>query len=274
MLSCFCRIKNTDIDADLEYCKSLSLTDTGQGPKKHTRHFVLSNAANRPSDASSAQKDSLDRQDNYLPPGSFNLLMQHDADWKHLKSSTADILSDVSVAILAPNLSPHSARGVQDLRCIYASSKLIADVSISQAEEYSQLLSDAIHAGDELLDFFLDRAIQALLQSTMKEDRMRKCIVTAPGPLEGMLLELELCRWIPEDNAMQPLSRNVQPALLIRHIRMNHIIKASPDCSRKVTQSLAAGVAGSLPALITLCDLQGQVLYQVRMGKKEKKSLG
>ena len=270
MLSCFSSIKSTDIVADIEPCnkKSLPLTDLGQlSVKKHSRHSFSSNTVTRPSNASSEQTISLDRQEIYLPPRSHALLAQHDSDWRQLKSSsTADIISDdVSVAVLAPSLSSNPARRVRDLRCIYASSNLRELIGISQADEYPRLLIDAIDAGDELLDFFLDRAIQALFQSTMKVDRMRKCIATAPGPLEGILLELELCRWTHEDNTLQPLQgtlANFQPALLIRHIPMNR--KALPDCNKVAPSLLAAGLTETLPALITLCDLQGQtVLYQV-----------
>ena len=262
LLSCFKTFKDNGDVAELS-----SLTDSGPLPvvKRHFPDYrnVSSTTATTVTRASSECAISLDRPEHFFH--SHCSLAQHDTNWSHLRSLTLysfSQLRDVSVAILAPNLSSHPARRVRDLRCIYASSKLIEDAGISQAYEYPRLLIDAIYAGDELLDFFLDRAIQALLQSTMKEDRMRKCIVTAPGPLEGILLELELCRWTPEDNALQPLLRNVQPALLIRHIRINPT-NALPDCSLKMTQALAAGVAGTLPALITLCDLQGQVLYQV-----------
>ena len=269
LLSCFKNLKDTCDVAELS-----SLTDSGPLPvvKRHfpDNRYASSITATTVTRASSERAISLDRPEHFFQPRYHGLLAQHGTNWSHLESLSLDSFSelrDVSVAILAPNVQGHgSSHPVRDLRCIYATSKLIKDVCISQSDEYLQLLIDAVYAGDEVLDFFLDRAIQALFQSSIKTDRMRKCIVTAPGPLEGMLLELELCRWIPEDNAMQPLSRNVQPALLIRHIRMNPII-ASPDCS-KVAQSLAAGVAGTLPALITLCDLKGQVLYQVRRGRR------
>jgi hypothetical protein len=235
--------------------------------------------------SSTGGKTSLEQHESPFLRSYIQLEAQHGSDdWGRLKllspatiAGSSEFCDVSAIAILEPNLfSQSELGGMRDIRCVYVSPTLKANLGISLPNLYSQLLVDAIYAGDEVLGFVLDRAIQALRhQSSMKDNRKRKCIVTAPGPLEGMLLELELCRWISDKPEMgwqqqrlqQEAPRNAQPALLIHHIPLHSVqpqaSSVPPTSGSMDAQTLAAGVTGTLPAVITLCDLEGRVLYQV-----------
>ena len=136
---------------------------------------------------------------------------------------------------------------------------------IPGAEDYAELIRDAIKAGDDLLWVFLQRAFQG------KGSPLNKYVVVAPGLLHSVQLECELCSWAVD--GQEPI-----PALMIRHTFPPE--GPSPSLPLDTTGTAAApaptarpasslvGVGGhqlleEVPALLTLCDMDGSILFQV-----------
>ena len=143
---------------------------------------------------------------------------------------------------------------------------------IPGAEDYAELIRDAIKAGDDLLWVFLQRAFQG------KGSPLNKYVVVAPGLLHSVQLECELCSWAT--NGQEPI-----PALMIRH--SFPLVGSSPSVPLYTTAAppaptatqastgpplkILGGIGGGgghqlleeVPALLTLCDMDGRILFQV-----------
>ena len=148
----------------------------------------------------------------------------------------------------------------------------LPDNASSSTAQYLDLLLDAISEGDELLEIFLQRAGQALLLG--QQQRSSKYVVTSPGPLQGMQLQLEQCSWRTAGAGA------AVPALMVRH---SWAVAAPSSPAWPQPAASAAGDTGTrggnqlvvvapgnqileeVPALLTMCTPEGRVLFQVRV---------
>ena len=124
------------------------------------------------------------------------------------------------------------------------------------SRDYLNLIAEAMAAGDDLLGVFLQRAIMGKGAASVQ-----KYVATAPGPLQGVQLEVELCSWTGAQ-------RGSVPALMVRHG-----VASAPGPEWPVPAALPASRGGALsrdllleevPALLTLCDFDVSVLFQVK----------
>ena len=140
--------------------------------------------------------------------------------------------------------------------------------------QYLDILLDAMSEGDELLEIFLQRAGQALLQGQQQRSSS-KYVVTSPGPLQGMQLQLEQCSW-------RTAGAGAVPALMVRHSWVatppsapsspawpQPAASAADDATRSgiLAVVVAPGnqILEEVPALLTMCTPGGRVLFQVRI---------
>jgi len=131
--------------------------------------------------------------------------------------------------------------------------------SMARIPGAEDLIKDAIRAGDDLLSIFLVRALEG------KGSRLNKYVVVAPGPLCGVQLECELCDWALVQG-QEPI-----PALMVRHAFPPAGPSPAPSDSipgasarRDVVHAAdTQRLLEDVPALLTLCDMDGGILFQV-----------
>ena len=131
--------------------------------------------------------------------------------------------------------------------------------SMARIPGAEDLIKDAIRAGDDLLSIFLVRALEG------KGSPLNKYVVVAPGPLFGVQLECELCDWALVQG-QEPI-----PALMVRHTFPPAGPSPAPSDSipgasarRDVVHAAdTQRLLEDVPALLTLCDMDGRILFQV-----------
>ena len=201
-------------------------------------------------------------------------------------------LDDMSIRISSSHATDIAAPPGFSIVHVSPSLRQVLSLSSAPSFGYMKLISQAAANGEELLRIFLERAVSSLVSDSKPQaGHAQKYVVTGPGPLHGMQLQCEPCLWdrslkegtqrshgtaTREVNSGSKRTEAV-PALLVRHSWFN---SASISPSIALASAAAQGgekigvAAGNLlleevPALLTICTLDGKVLFQVNMGAKE-----